>query len=223
MDTLLQSLKNLGPMRLAIMGAVFIGMIAFFIYLATRLTAPQMALLYGDLQGTDSSSIVTQLSSQNIPFELRAGGAEVHVPASRVGEIRLQMAGQGIPSGGSIGYELFDKQSGMGSTNFQQNVNLVRALEGELARTIGTIDSVKSARIHLVMPKRELFQRQQSKPSASVFLKMNGANRLDNQQASAVQHLIAAAVPGLSPQSISIIDSKGELLARGYEGDPTSP
>ncbi|MCK5546622.1 MAG: flagellar M-ring protein FliF, partial [Rhodospirillaceae bacterium] len=179
MDTLLQSLKNLGPMRLAIMGAVFIGMIAFFIYLATRLTAPQMALLYGDLQGTDSSSIVTQLSSQNIPFELRAGGAEVHVPASRVGEIRLQMAGQGIPSGGSIGYELFDKQSGMGSTNFQQNVNLVRALEGELARTIGTIDSVKSARIHLVMPKRELFQRQQSKPSASVFLKMNGANRLD--------------------------------------------
>ena len=223
MDTLLQSLKNLGPMRLAIMGAVFIGMIAFFIYLATRLTAPQMALLYGDLQGTDSSSIVTQLSSQNIPFELRAGGAEVHVPASRVGEIRLQMAGQGIPSGGSIGYELFDKQSGMGSTNFQQNVNLVRALEGELARTIGTIDSVKSARIHLVMPKRELFQRQQSKPSASVFLKMNGANRLDAAQASAVQHLIAAAVPGLSPQSISIIDSKGELLARGYEGDPTSP
>ncbi|MDH3335464.1 MAG: flagellar basal-body MS-ring/collar protein FliF, partial [Rhodospirillaceae bacterium] len=185
--------------------------------------APQMALLYADLQGADSSSITAQLSAQNIPFELRAGGAEVHVPANRVGEIRLQMAGQGLPSGGSIGYELFDKQSGMGSTNFQQNVNLVRALEGELARTITTIDSVKSARVHLVMPKRELFQRKQTQPSASIFLKMNGANRLDSGQVSAVQHLVAAAVPGLSPQSISIVDAKGELLARGYEGDPASP
>jgi len=222
-ETLLQSIRNLGPMRLAIMGAVVIGMVAFFIYLTTRLTAPQMALLYADLQGADSSGIASQLAAQNIPFELRAGGAEIHVPSNRVGEIRLQMAGQGLPSGGSIGYELFDKQSGMGSTNFQQNVNLVRALEGELSRTITTIDNVKSARVHLVMPKRELFQRQQSQPSASIFLKMNGANRLDAGQVSAVQHLVAAAVPGLSPQSISIIDAKGELLARGYEGDPNSP
>ena len=223
METLLQSIRNLGPMRLAIMGAVVIGMVAFFIYLTTRLTAPQMALLYADLQGADSSGIASQLAAQNIPFELRAGGAEIHVPSNRVGEIRLQMAGQGLPSGGSIGYELFDKQSGMGSTNFQQNVNLVRALEGELSRTITTIDNVKSARVHLVMPKRELFQRQQTQPSASIFLKMNGANRLDAGQVSAVQHLVAAAVPGLSPQSISIIDAKGELLARGYEGDPNSP
>jgi len=222
-ETLLQSIRNLGPMRLAIMGVVLIGMVAFFIYLTTRLTAPQMALLYADLQGADSTSITSQLAAQNIPFELRAGGAEVHVPANRVGEIRLQMAGQGLPSGGSIGYELFDKQSGMGSTNFQQNVNLVRALEGEIARTITTIDSVKSARVHLVMPKRELFQRQQTQPSASIFLKMNGANRLDAGQVTAVQHLVAAAIPGLSPQSISIVDAKGELLARGYEGDPTSP
>lgn len=223
METLLQSIRNLGPMRLAIMGAVVVGMVAFFIYLTTRLTAPQMALLYADLQGADSSGITAQLAAQNIPFELRAGGAEIHVPANRVGEIRLQMAGQGLPSGGSIGYELFDKQSGMGSTNFQQNVNLVRALEGELSRSITTIDNVKSARVHLVMPKRELFQRQQNQPTASIFLKMNGANRLDSGQVAAVQHLVAAAVPGLSPQSISIIDAKGELLARGYEGDPTSP
>lgn len=223
METLLQSLKSLGPMRLAIMGAVVVGMVAFFIFLTTKLTAPQMALLYADLQGSDTSGITSQLSSQNIPFELRAGGSEIHVPSSRVGEIRLLMAGQGLPSGGSIGYELFDQQSGMGSTNFQQNVNLVRALEGELARTISTIDSVRSARVHLVMPKRELFQRQQTLPSASIFLKMNGSNRLTAGQTSAVQHLVAAAVPSLSPQSISIIDAKGELLARGFEGDPTAP
>ncbi len=223
MDTLLQSLKNLGPTRLAVMAAVLFGMVIFFIYLTTRLTAPQLALLYGDLSGSDQQSIITQLSTQNIPYEIKGGGTEIHVPEAQIGQVRLSMANQGLPSGGSIGYELFDQQSGIGTTNFQQNVNLVRALEGELARTIATIDTVKSARVHLVMPKRELFQRQSSQPSSSIFLRMNGANRLDTGQVAGIQHLVAAAVPGLNPQNIAIIDGKGELLARGFEGDPSSP
>jgi len=211
-------------MRLAIMGVVLIGMIGFFIYLATRFTSPQMALLYGNLETQDSTAIVTQLQAQNIPFEMRAGGTQIFVPDGQAGQLRLSMASQGLPSSGSIGYEIFDKQGSLGATNFQQNINKVRALEGELVRTIRTISNVRDARVHLVLPQRQLFQRQQTQPTASIFLKMRGAMRLDTNQVNAIQHLVAAAVPGLLPRSISVVDDKGELLARGYEGDiATSP
>jgi len=209
-------------MRLAIMGVVLIGMIGFFIYLATKFTTPQMGLLYSGLEGQDQSAIVAQLQASNVPYELRTGGTEIFVAQSQVGPMRMQMANKGLPAGGSLGYEIFDKQGTLGTTNCQQNISLVRALEGELARTIQSLNTVATARVHLVLPKRELFQRQQTQPSASVFLKMRGSQRLDAQQVSAVQHLVAAAVPGLLPRSISIVDDKGELLARGYEGDPAT-
>lgn len=223
MDALLQTLRNLGPIRLAIMSAVLFGMLGFFIYLATKFTSPAMVLMYSGLQGQDQSAIVAQLQTNNVPYELRANGAEIFVPQAQVGPMRMLMANQGLPAGASLGYEIFDKQGTLGTTNFQQNVSLVRALEGELARTIQTLSNVGTARVHLVLPKRELFQRQQTQPTASVFLKMRGSQRLDTQQVSAVQHLVASAVPGLLPRSISIVDDKGELLARGFEGDPASP
>jgi len=221
-DTLLLTLRNLGPMRLLIMGAVLLGMIGFFFFLATRFTTPPMALLYSDLDAQDSAAIVSKLQAQNVPFELHAGGTQIFVPAGQSGQLRLAMANQGIPSSGSVGYEIFDKQGSLGATNFQQNINKLRALEGELARTIKTINNVSSARVHLVLPQRQLFQRDKSQPTASIFLKMRGSMRLDSNQVSAVQHLVAAAVPGLLPRSISIVDDKGELLARGFEGDPAS-
>jgi flagellar M-ring protein FliF len=221
-DTFLQALRNLGPSRLAIMGIVLFGLIGFFIFLTTRLAGPQMALLYGDLDESDSSSIIAVLNQQNVPFELRNGGKEIHVPEDRVGAVRLAVADKGLPSGGSVGYELFDDTGSLGTTDFIQNVNLVRALEGELSRTIRSIDSVKSARVHLVLPKRELFSRDRQEPSASVVLKMKGSVRLDKNQITAVQHMVAAAVPGLTPQRISIVDDKGALLARGFE-DPAAP
>ncbi|TCS63463.1 flagellar basal-body MS-ring/collar protein FliF [Varunaivibrio sulfuroxidans] len=223
MDTLQQILRNLGPTRLIIMGGVLISLVAFFIYLTTRLTTPQMALLYADLSPNDSAQIVSQLESRGIPFETSNNGAKIMVPGDQALRLRMDMADRGLPSGGTVGYELFDHQSALGTTNFQQNVTLVRALEGELARTVQTIDIVKSARIHLVMPNRQLFSRQRQKPSASVILKMRGSNRLTREQVSSVQHLIAAAVPGLVPQSISVVDDKGSLLAPGFEGDPNSP
>lgn len=206
------------------MGVVLFGMLGFFIYLATRFTSPSMELLYGNLEGPDQASIIAQLQTRNIPYELRSNGTQIFVPGAQIGQVRLQMADQGLPASGSvIGYEIFDKQGSLGTTNFQQNVNLVRALEGELARTIDAMANVRNSRVHLVMPKRELFQRQQTQPSASIFLQMRGSMRLDSAQVSAVQHLVAAAVPGLLPRFISIVDSKGELLARGFEGDPNSP
>jgi flagellar M-ring protein FliF len=127
------------------------------------------------------------------------------------------MAEDGLPSGGSIGYEIFDRSEGLGTTNFVQNINLVRALEGELARTIRSVSSVKQARVHLVLPRRELFSRDRQEPSASIVLMLGGSRSLDRQQVSSIQHLVAAAVPGLKPTMVSIIDDQGNLLARGTE------
>lgn len=216
MDTLVQALRNLGPLKLTVMGGVAVGLIGFFIFITTRLTSPQMELLYGGLQPDDTNRITTQLSQTNVPFEVR-NGSDIFAPSEMVGQIRLSLAGKGIGGGNIVGYEIFDEASSLGTTNFIQNVNLKRALEGELARTIKSIASVNSARVHLVMPKRQLFSRQSQEPSATIMLKMSGAGRLGPEQVSAVQYLVAAAVPGLSPNRISIIDNKGSLLARGFE------
>ncbi len=217
METFIQALRNLGPMRLTMMGGVVMGMIGFFIFLVTRLGSPQMELLYGNLDQADSSKIIAKLEASNVPYELKGGGTQIFIPSDKVGSMRLTTAGEGLPSGGSVGYEIFDDASSLGTTNFLQNINLVRALEGELARTVRSINSVSGARVHLVMPKRELFSREKQEPSASIILKMKGATRLGSEQVAAVQYLVAAAVPGLTPNRISIIDNKGSLLARGFE------
>ena len=213
----MQTLRNLGPTRLAVMGGVVMGLFGFFIFLVTRLGSPQMTLLYSDLPMQDSGRVVAQLESMNIPYELKRGGSQVNVPGDQMMRLRITMAEQGIPSGGIIGYEIFDKTGVLGTTDFMQNVNLVRALEGELARTIQTIEGVHRARVHLVMPRRELFSREKQEPSASIVLNMQGGARLSSEQVSAVQHLVAASVPSLSPNSIAIVDEKGKLLAAGFE------
>ena len=221
METLIHALRNLGPVRLAIMGAIMLGMIGFFIFLVTRLT-PSMVLLYGDLNADDSSRITSQLSSQNVPFELLQGGSQIMVPSDRALKLRLNLASQGIPSGGSLGYELFDDQQTIGTTSFVQNINLVRALEGELARTIQTISSIRNVRVHLVLPRRELFSREKHQASASITLRM-GDGLLEKDQIAGIQHLVAAAVPGLVPARVSIISSSnGKLLAGGFEEDSAS-
>jgi len=217
-DTISQALKNIGPTRLAIMGGVMVTLLGFFIYLTSRLVSPSMDLLYADLDPGDFSKIVSQIESQKIPYELRNNGTQIYVASDKVGTLRMSLADQGIPGGASIGFELFDDQNTLGTTNFLQNVNLLRALEGELARTIKSINFVRSARVHLVMPKRELFSRKSQQPSASVFLQMKSSVRLNTEQIASVQHLIAAAVPNLTPDAVSIIDNKGKLLAAGFEG-----
>jgi len=216
-ETLILALRNLGPVRLAVMGGVMIGLVGFFIYLTTRLTTGSMELLYAELEQGDSSRIIGQLQTQGVPYEIKAGGSQILVPSDRVGQIRLSLANQGLPAGGAMGYEIFDKSDSLGTTNFLQNINLVRALEGELSRTISSISTVRKARVHLVMAKRELFSREKQQPSASIILTMSGAMRLSGEQIAAVQHLVAAAVPGLTPTRISIVDNKGSLLARGFD------
>lgn len=217
MNGLVQSLRGLGVARLLTLGAVGFGLLGFFFFLVTRLTAPDFGLLYGELPVDDSSAIVGRLESMAVPYRLSANGTQVFVPSDQVARLRLSLAEQGLPSGGSVGYEIFDEADNLGTTRFVQNVNLVRALEGELARTINELNRVRAARVHLVLPRRELFQRQNTEPSASVFLKLSGAMQPGHSQITSIQHLVAAAVPGLSPERVAIVDGRGSLLASGAE------
>ena len=217
MDALSQTLRSLGPVRLAAIGAVAIGLIAFFAFVTTRLSTADMTLLYGDLDLADSSEIASRLDGLDIPYQIRGNGAAIMVPGDQVDRARLLIAQDGLPKGGSLGYEIFDRTEGFGSSNFVQNINRLRALEGELSRTIGTIANVRQARVHLVLPERQLFSRDRQDSSASVFLRLRGG--LSGQQIVAVQHLVAAAVPGLEPQNVSVVDDRGTLLARGGEGE----
>jgi flagellar M-ring protein FliF len=205
--------KNLGPSRIIAMGAVTIVLTGFFAYLIMRVTAPQMTVLFTDLSVEDSSAIIKDLERQAIPYEMRNEGAVLLVPKERVTRLRMKLAESGLPKGGGVGYEIFDKSDALGATSFIQNINRLRALEGELARTIRAIDRVQHARVHLVLPERPLFSRDKAEPSASIVLKVRGS--LDAAQVRAIRHLIASAVNGLKPQRVSIVDETGRLLADG--------
>ncbi len=215
MGGLMQTLRNLGPARLGLMGAVMVGMLVFFFFLTSRMSTGQMALLYNDLPTSDAGAITAKLDALQVPFTVSADGSQIKVPADQVGKLRMTLAGDGLPSGGGVGYEIFDKQNGFGTTSFVQNINQVRALEGELARTISSLQGVKAARVHLVLPYHELFAKETEPSTASVFLTLKNSNAMGREQIAAVQHLVAAAVPGLKPNAISIIDNNGNLLARG--------
>ena len=217
MGTLVTIIKGMGTARLAVMGIMIAAMAFFFIFMITRLTGSNMDLLYADLDPSDQNAITAQLTSRNIPFEI--DGNRLLVPATQVGSLRIAMAAEGLPLGGVGGYEIFDNASSLGTTNFMQNVQLVRALEGELAKTIRSIEVVKSARVHLVMSQRKLFTRDKQSATASVILKMRGAATLTGEQIAAIQHLVAAAIPELDPSRVSIVDNKGKLLATGNEKD----
>ena len=219
MQGLIDFLKGLGPVRIGAMVAVTAALIGFFAFLILRVTAPAMVPLFTELAMEDSASVVKELERQTIPYELKNDGATVLVPKDRVARLRMKLAESGLPKGGGIGYEIFDKSDALGSTSFVQNVNHLRALEGELARTIRSIDRVQTARVHLVLPERPLFSRDRNEPSASIVLRVRGA--LEPQQVRAIRHLVASAVNGLKPQRISIVDEAGRLLADGAMADAT--
>ncbi|MDP7141858.1 MAG: flagellar basal-body MS-ring/collar protein FliF [Alphaproteobacteria bacterium] len=217
MSSFVDTLKQLGPSRLAIMGGVLVILLMFFVFVTMSISSPELRLLYNDITPTDSTRITQTLQSANIPYDLSDDGSRIRVPENDVQRARMLLAQEGLPNGGSMGYELFDKQSGFGTTNFVQNINQVRALEGELARTIGSVDTVRSARVHLVLPQRKLFSRENQDSSASVFLSFRNAAGIQREQILAIQSLVASAVPDLKVDNVSVIDSNGNLLARGGE------
>ena len=203
--------------RIAAMAAVAVALIGFFAFLILRVTAPQMTPLFTDLSFEDSAAIVKELERQGVPYDLRNDGSIILIAKDRIGRVRMALAEGGLPKGGGMGYEIFDRTDALGTTSFVQNINNLRALEGELARTIRSLDRVQAARVHLVMPQRPLFSRDKVEPSASIVLRVRGA--LEPQQVRAIRHLVASAVNGLKPQRISIVDESGRLLADGAGGD----
>jgi flagellar M-ring protein FliF len=192
-----------------------LGLVVFFIYIAVRSGTPSMTLLYGDLSTADATAVVAKLELSDIPYRTGDNGMEVMVPQQHVGMARMLLAAEGLPSTGTIGYEVFDQKQRFGTTSFVQNINQLRALEGELARTIRTLDPVQTARVHLVLPQRELFTRESREASASVTLSLRGGRQIGPEQVQAVQHLVASAVPDLKADNVAITDTQANLLAGG--------
>lgn len=219
MQNLLNVFGKFGPLRLAAMGAMVLGMIIFFVFISSRLTTGQMKMLYSELSPQDKNAVVRELEAANITYVINDTTGDVSVNAKEVGRARMLLAEKGLPEGGAVGYEIFDKSSGLGTTRFEQDIKQLRAMEGELVRTVNTIKSVENSRIHLVLPKRELFSRDTRPATASVFLKLKPGQTLNNEQVQAIQHLIATAVPELDPKHVSIVDQFGNLLANGREAE----
>ena len=197
--------------RLSLVGVLVLGL---GLLLATSLGVWQRPYkpLYGDLSAEVASRVVEELQRQDIPYKLQ-GESRVLVPDDRVYDVRLMLASKNLPAQEGAGFELFDRQD-FGVTAFTQEVNYQRALEQELARTIGQIDAVRQARVHLVLPKRQLFKEDQKRPSASVVIQLKDGQRLSPGQIASVQYLVSAAVEGMNARDIAIVDQRGEVLAR---------
>ncbi len=213
MNQALELVGRLGPQRLAAMGAVTLAMVIFFAFVMMRVSQPAMGVLYSDLSLQDAGAIVRELESRGIPYQTRGDGQTILAPRGELARIRMDMAGQGIPVGGGVGYEIFDQGDTFSATSFVQNINHLRALEGELSRTIGSLQRVEAARVHLALPERRLFERDREQPRASIVLKLRGD--LEASHVRAIRHLVASAIEGMSPERVSIVDERGRLLADG--------
>lgn len=211
MNALVQLLFKAGPIRvIAGLGLAAIAAAALFT-LAFRMGGEEKALLFANIELSEAGEIASRLDQAGIPYDLSPDGTAIFVPRSKVLNARMMLSADGLPSSGSVGYEIFDKADVLGATQFQQDINRLRALEGELARTIASLDGVRSARVHLVLPERRLFERDQQQPSASIVLDVRAA--LTPPQVRAVRNLVASAVPGLSPLRVTVLDGAGRLLA----------
>ena len=173
---------------------------------------PDYRVLFSNFSDRDGGAIVAELEKMNIPYKYSEGGGAVLVPADRVYDARLKLASQGLPKGGNVGFELMENQK-LGSSQFIEQVNFQRAMEGELARSIESVSAVQAARVHLAMPKDSIFVSEQKSPTASVLLNLHPGRTLDSQQVSAIVHLVASSVPELSPKNVTIVDQNGNLLS----------
>jgi flagellar M-ring protein FliF len=203
--------RGVGAARFGAMAGVAAALTAFFLYVAGVISEPAKSVLYGGLEPREAAQVTAKLDAMNVKYDTRGDGT-ILVPADQVTKLRMELASDNLPSAG-VGYEIFDKSDTFGATAFTQNINRLRALEGELSRSITTISGIESARVHLVIPDHEIFARDSQPPSASVVLKTRG--RLDRGQVEAIQHLVAAAVAGMDSQRVAIVDDRGDLLAGG--------
>lgn len=179
--------------------------------------APEWRVLYSNLSDRDGGAIVAQLAQMGVPYKFTEGGGALVVPAGAVHDTRLRLATQGLPKGSIVGFELLENQK-LGATQFQEQVNFQRGLEGELARTIQSLSAVQSARVHLAIPKPTVFMRERQKPSSSVMLALHPGRSLDAAQVSGIVHLVASSVPELAPRAVTVVDQSGVLLSSTGDG-----
>ena len=187
--------------------------VAILVAMVLWAKSPDYRTLFSNLSDQDGGAIVTQLTQMNVPYRFADNGGALEVPADKVHELRLRLAQLGLPKGGAVGFELLDQEK-FGISQFSEQVNYQRALEGELSRTIETLGPVKSARVHLAMPKPSLFVREQKSPSASITVNLEPGRALDEGQISAVVHLVSSAVAGLPPGNVTLVDQGGHLLTQ---------
>lgn len=211
---MLELIRNIGAARFGVMAGVAAALTAFFLYVAGVVSEPAMTILYAGLEPRDAAAVTAKLDAMNVKYDAKGDGSTILVPSDQVTKLRMELASEHLPSAG-VGYEIFDKTDSFGTTAFVQNINQLRALEGELARSIQTIDGIDEARVHLVIPERQIFSRDAQSPSASVILRTR--NTLSRGQVAAIQHLVAAAVAGLDSSRVAIVDDRGTLLAGGDE------
>lgn len=195
---------------LAAVTAISLGVFAFIILQART---ADYQLLYGNLAESDASAMVEWLKGQNVPYQLTNNGHNILIPAKSVYETRLSLASAGLPQGGGVGFEIFDKQS-FALTDFVQKVNYSRALQGELARTIASLGPVQTARVHLALPEKRLFKDQQQPATASVIIKLAPGKRLAEAQIEGIVHLVSSSIEGLNPDQVTVIDQNGNVLSR---------
>jgi flagellar M-ring protein FliF len=191
-------------------------LVAGSLFAWARATAPNYAVLFSNLESGDAGAIVEQLKAAKTPYKLERGGTEIWVPDASVHELRLSLAGQGLPNGGGAGFELFDQQR-FGESEFSEQVKYHRALEGELTRTITHLSGVEGARVHLVLPSRSVFVSNESSATASIALKLKPGAKLSQDQIKGLVHLVASSVRGLSPEDVTIVDGSGRRLSGGED------
>lgn len=200
------------------MAGIGLGLMVFFGYIMVRANQTEMALLYSQIEAAEGGRIIEKLKTMGVPFEVKGDGTQIYAPADEVAKLRMELAQNGMPSGGgNVGYEIFDKQDILGTTNALLGINQIRALEGEIAKSIQTIQGIQSARVHLVIPKRELFSEFKQEPSASVMVRLKGSSALSATQVQSIRYLVSSAVPSLILDHVSIVDDRGNLLARGKD------
>lgn len=208
---MMRGFNELPPQRKFGLMIAVAAVIAIFVGALMWAQTPDYRVLYGNLGDRDGGAVIDSLQKQNIPYKMGEGGT-ILVPSGMVYEARLKLASQGLPKGGSVGFELMDNQK-FGITQFQENVNYQRALEGEITRTIETISTVQGARVHLAIPKPTVFVRDQQKPSASILVSLYPGRALDKAQVAGIVHLVASSVPEMPPGNVTVIDQNGTMLS----------
>src|SRR6267143_1341422 len=209
-------LDRLSPRARALMVLSVAGVIAIVSSAWLWSSSPNYSVLFTNLSDRDGGAVIAQLAQMNVPYR-NADGGTILVPADKVHEARLKLASQGLPKGSIVGFEILEPQK-FGLTQFQEQLNYQRGLEGELARSIQSLASVAGARVHLALPKNSGFLRDHQAPTASVLLQLHPGKTLDRAQVAGIVHLVASSVPELTTKNVSVVDQHGTLLASQSEG-----